>query len=385
MPFLRAHRALFALVAVTALAAPARAKDCDLVWPGLVPLSDPGNGLYLGRFERGLYPGSENEPPPAHRAEGVARARAIAPLDTSGSPSATGRVVLLSIGMSNASQEFCSTPGTEPCNDWSFMGQAAEHPQVDREHLVIVNGARGGQVATEWDSPLDTNYNLVRDNVLEPRGLSEAQVQVVWLKSANANPGVDLADCGADVTACPGSPADAALLEARLASIARAIRVRYPNAALLFLSSRIFGGYSTLPLNPEPYAYESGFAVKWLIEAQIEQMSGGGADPWTGDLDWDDTVPWLGWGPYPWANGATPRSDGLAWPCSDFENDGVHPGPTAEEKVGAALLDFFLDSPFATPWFRVPEPGAGVLGAAALVALCALARRTPRGERERAE
>lgn len=378
MPSSRARRALLPLLAAIALAGPSHGKDCDLIWPGLVPLSDLGSGLYLGRFQGGLYPGGENEPPPAHLAEGVARARAIGPLDVNGSPSATGRVVLLSIGMSNASQEFCSQPGTEPCNDWSFMGQAAQHPDVDREQLVIVNGARGGQVATEWDSPLDSNYDLVRDDVLEPRGLSEAQVQVVWLKNANRNPSVPLADCGDDVSACPEDPADAALLEARLASIVRAIRVRYPNAALVLLSSRIYAGYATVALNPEPYAYESGFAMKWLIEAQIEQMSGGGVDPIAGDLDWSDGIPWLGWGPYLWANGTTPRSDGLTWPCSDFEDDGIHPGPVAEQKGGAALLEFFLGSELTQPWFRAPEPDTAGLGAAALVALRLVGRRRPR-------
>jgi len=379
-------RALLALIAATALAAPAHAKDCNLTWPGLVPLTDLGSGTHLGRFEGGLYPGGANEPPPAHLAEGLARAQAIAPLDTNGAPSANGRIVLLSIGMSNASQEFCSQPGTEPCNEHSFMGQAALHPDVDRERLVIANGARGGQVATEWDHPLDTNYDRVRDEVLEPLGLGEAQVQAVWLKNANGNPSVSLADCEEDLEACPTQPADAVVLEARLAAIARAVHVRYPNAKLLFLSSRIYAGYATVALNPEPYAYETGFGVKWLVAAQIAQMSGGGVDAVAGDLDWDESAPWLGWGPYLWANGTTPRSDGLTWACSDLEDDGIHPAPAAEEKVGAALLDFFLDSPLATPWFRAPEPGASALGVAAIGVLAALARRTTaRGERDRAD
>ena len=38
------------------------------------------------------------------------------------------------------------------------------------------------------------------------------------------------------------------------------------------LSSRIYAGYAVTPLNPEPYAYESAFSVRGLIQ---QQMAGG--------------------------------------------------------------------------------------------------------------
>jgi hypothetical protein len=360
--------------------APAPASDCTRTSVGRTPLDDLGAGLDLGQFQGGLYPGGENAVPPTHAAEGLARAAAVRPVDASGQPSPGGRAVLLSIGMSNTSQEFCSASSVEPCDPWTSMGQAAVHPAVNREWLVIANGARGGQVASTWDSPTDPNYDFVRDARLAPKGVTEAQVQVLWIKQANPLPTVSL----------PAANADARQLEATLGDVVRAARVRYPNLAIAFLSSRIYAGYADTALNPEPYAYESGFSVKWLIEAQIEQMAGAGVDPIAGDLDFDSAAPWLAWGPYLWADGTTPRSDGLLWSCSDFEGDGTHPTQPGEEKVADLLLAFLLASPFATPWFRAPaaapsaSPAGLALLAGALLAAAAGARRgSRRGRRGR--
>ena len=293
---------------------------------------------YLG-YEGGLYPGVSNQPPAAHRDAGLVRARAVQPLDTAGRPNPAGTIVLLSIGMSNTTQEFCSARWRGPCESWSFVGQAEREGGLN-PRLALVNGANGGQTAPLWAAPKSPNYDRVRDEALRPQGLSEAQVQVVWLKVADARPTVFL----------PAAEADAFQLLRSMGEVARALRARYPNLKQVFVSSRIYGGYASTELNPEPYAYESGFAVRWLVQAQIEQMRQGTRDPRAGNLAYD-AVPWLAWGPYLWADGEHPRSDGLLWRRDDLEADGTHPSRLGEEKVGRLLLDFFRTSSFTHCWF----------------------------------
>src|SRR5262249_21295695 len=148
---------------------------------------------------------------------------------------------------------------------------------VNHTTLKIVNGAMGNQTAPNWDEPTDANYDRVRDVMLAREGLTEAQVQVAWVKVANGGP----------THALPDDNADAFLLVTQMGNIVRSLKTRYPNLKMVFLSSRIYAGYATTTLNPEPYAYESGFAVKWLIEAQIDQMAQGHVvNTLAGDLDY---------------------------------------------------------------------------------------------------
>jgi hypothetical protein len=307
---------------------------------GRRPLTELGADTYKG-FAGGLYTGS-NSPPAAHTTEGIARRNALAPLGADGAPSPTGKIVLLSVGMSNTTQEFCSgSSTTTQCASFSFMGQAAADPEVNHSTLAIVNGARGSQVAASWDEPADAQYDSVRITRLGALGLTEQQVQIAWVKLANPGP----------TDALP-APSDAHTLAISLGAVIRTMKIRYPNLRMVFLSSRIYAGWATTNLNPEPYAYESGFAVKWVVASQVSQMAGGGPF-FVGSLNYQTgEAPWIAWGPYLWADGLTPRlADGLVWTQADLQADGTHPSNSGMQKVGTQLLTFFKTSPFTSCWF----------------------------------
>ncbi|MFL5510134.1 MAG: hypothetical protein ACJ79J_11160 [Gemmatimonadaceae bacterium] len=306
-----------------------------------IPLNDLSTRTYY-KNPGGLYPGGNNLPPPAQDSAARARRNAIKPLDVNGDDSPFGKFVLLSIGMGNTTEEWCSKGSGPPCTSWSFMGRAAADPTVNRNTLVIVNGAADGQDAPAWTTPKSPAYERIKNVRLAPLGLSENQVQIVWLNVADPHPNLSL----------PFDSADAYAFLADLGAIARALKVRYPYLQLVFLTSRSYGGYATTGWNPEPFAYEEGFSVKWAIESQINEMRGQPINPRVGSLsNVKRMAPVLLWGPYIWADGMTPRSDGLVWQRTDFEDDGQHPSQAGENKVGQMLLDFFKSSLYTRCWF----------------------------------
>ncbi len=296
-------------------------------------------GTYQGYTGR-LYPGG-NSLPASHLAAGLPLANQVVPLDTAGKPSTGGRVVLMSVGMSNATQEWCTKIAGDPCDAWTFTAQAQG---VKRANVTILNGAHAGATVDAWVSTSSQAYTRVLDSVLRPAGITEKQVQVIWAKFALPYP----------TSSLPRADADAFAVLTDAGQVLRALRSRYPNLRMVFLASRTYGGYATVTLNPEPYAFETGLALKWVVEAQIRQMAAGGAivQPLAGNLNYSTgAAPWVAWGPYLWADGSNARSDGLQWFPGDFESDGTHPSTAGETKVAGLLLDFFTTSPLTRCWF----------------------------------
>jgi hypothetical protein len=278
----------------------------------LIPLTDLGSAQYLG-FAGGLYPNGKNSRPSAYEEAGVALGATVQPLERDGKPSPSGKIAMISIGMSNTSHEFSQ-----------FIELAEADPHTNPS-LVMIDAALNGAAATDIAVPFGEYWTYV-DRQLQRREISAAQVQVAWLKTALARES-------------RGFPETARLLQRALRSIVEILSTKFPQLKLVYVSSRTYGGYSQSDLSPEPIAYESAFAVKWLIEECINNPSP------------DRSIAWLSWGPYLWADGLRPRSDGLIWERKDFEPDGVHTSADGALKVATMLLEFFQKDSPANLWF----------------------------------
>lgn len=330
IPFLSPHRILLwsvLWVGFTSVAI-ARETSCPLTTINVAPLNDLGPGEYKPGVFGGLYPDGMNNRPQAHESAGrdiamnfILPRNAMGQVDPAG-----GRIGLISIGMSNTQLEFDG-------QEYTFKPRAEADPAANSA-LVLVNGAQGGQTAKWWSRPHAPAWEVLEERILEA-GLTSAQVQVAWIKQAERNP----AELGE-------FPAHAQVLLQHLEAIVQIARAKYPNLRIVYLSSRT-RSYTDDPatINPEPYAFESGFAVRWLIERQLSGDSGLNFDPVAG------VAPWLSWGPYLWADGEAGRSDGFVWSCTDVAADFTHPSASGRAKVADQLLAFFKTDPTAAPWF----------------------------------
>jgi len=307
-------------------AARAHAQNCSNTSVGIVPLNDLGTGTYQGA-QGGLYPGGTNVRPYTHTVGGMSQALQIVPRDGAGNPSASGKIVFLSIGMSNCTQEF------------SRFIELSNADALRASAILPVDGAQGGQTAAIIQNP-NANFWTVVEQRLAAAGATDAQVQAIWFKEADASP-------------TNGWPAYAQTLQGEFETILGVLHSKFPNARQCYVASRIYAGYATSLLNPEPYAFEQGFSCKWTIEDQIGGHANLNYDPALGPVE----APWVDWGTYNWADGLSPRSDGLIWECADFVADGTHPSASGRDKVAHLLLDFVHQEPTAASWYlAAPAP-----------------------------
>lgn len=334
-------------------------------WATLVPLTDMTDP-YKGE-DGGLYGGGRNEPPPAHQTAHLKESQAIVPRDAEGKPASNGKIGFITIGFSNPSIE-----------SEDFKRTADADPQKSPS-VVIVNGCIGGRSAVMWawdgaaslpkseqerlDRAMDTvrmpkgkraSTGMEKDTWptlaqrIETAGLAPAQVQVCWLKHVEANP-----------KPFGEFPAHARTLQADIAAILNIARQRYPNLRVVYLSSRTFGGWSGRESgSPEPYAYESGFGTRWVVQSQIAGDAQLNFDSTRGEVK----APLVLWGPYLWARGDSPRKlDGLTWTRNDVRPDQLHPNEAGSGKTTTLLLNFFKSTEGPARWFLRPGEKASLV------------------------
>jgi hypothetical protein len=289
---------------------------------GLVPLTEmSAEDRYKGQ-DGGLYGEGRNTPPDDFRKLADAELARIEPLDADGKPSASGTIGFISISMSNATQEF------------STFKQIADADAGKSSRVTIVDCAQGGQAMAEWVDPKAQPWQVAMRR-LSAAGVSPKQVQVAWIKLANKVPRGELEEHGKK-------------LQSDTLAVIQNAKAKFPNLRVVYLGSRIYGAYTRGSLNPEPYAYESAFVCRWLIQDQVKGDAALNFDAAKGEVQ----APLLLWGPYFWGDGTKARTtDGLVWLREDFGGDGTHPSQSGREKVAKLLLEFYKTDPLARGWF----------------------------------
>jgi hypothetical protein len=297
----------------------------------------------------------------------------------------------------------------------SFLQQVySPTPHLVGPSVVIFNAAVGNQTLDHWDPrgfptggfathpcgvPGLAQWDAACDwdataQALTHNNYDPWQVQVLYLKSS-----LGLPQCDLKGQYCDSNPAipNAFLEEQALGNILRYLKQGatvnvhgvntyypppYPNLKQVFLSTRIYGGYANGTahgcLSPEPYAYEEAFAVQRIIVAQINASPDATGGSGTVDVA---SAPWVDWGPYLWADGENPRSDGLFW-CSQqttgickgandvrygnpqdpatYWGDFTHPTADGAKKVANLMVNFFTKtvanggSQFVQGWNQHP-------------------------------
>ncbi len=281
----------------------------------LVPLTEL-TARYKGQ-DGGLYGEGRNAPPAEHLKRALDEVKRMRPLDRDGRPDVSGRIVLLGLGGEQAGEMF-----------GRFKAKADRDADRAAE-VVLVDGTQWDQDAASWADPANEAAWLTVGRRLSAAGVGERQVQAVWLDVGLASP----SKAGA-------FPRHAEELREKLARIVVGLPERFPNLRVVWLSGGVYAGYAVEKADAEPFAYESAFAVRDVI---LEQARGS---------ERLAQAPVLLWGPYLWADGATPRhADGLAWRREDFLADGQRLSASGREKGAEALLRFFKEDEAARGWF----------------------------------
>ena len=349
---------------------------------GEVPLCDLGAGGGPEGAPGGLYPGGTSIRPARHEAAGIALAsREVVPRDAAGAPSPEGKIGLISVGVSHTTMMF-SRDGPN-----SFKPRADADPSRN-PRLVIVDGASDGHPTPQWlghDPPYGgaDPWSILEERLAAAQ-VTARQVQVVWLMSIGGEyrdrENVSFQDLTRN-------------RQAGIEALVRALKTRFPNLTLAYTTQRPYS-YSdpATGLAPEPGTYWSSFGDRGMVTGQIEGRADLEFDPGRGKA----VAPWISWGPYIWADGTHPRSDGLAWLPSDFiarigsEPDWAHPSHAGVRKEANQLLAFFKTDPTSTPWFlrkteRPPKLSAGASpasGPAPLAVKFSAEAASPSGIRE---
>ncbi|MDP4198030.1 MAG: T9SS type A sorting domain-containing protein [Bacteroidota bacterium] len=303
-----------------------RAQNCSHTSTGYYSITD----LAKNHDEvAGLYPyGSNSGDGGVHDEEGFQRAATIVPLNTNGFvDSLHGKIVMIAFGMRERmaeASEFKHMIDTFAQKNTALQFIDCSQPGMDVEQFLT-----SGQA---WNNILAS---------LSTAGATPKQVQAMWFEDILLRQTDTLFYRYADT------------LKNYYVQVFQKLHQLFPNLKNCYLTSSAYAGYATTGVIREPYAYQTGWAVKWLIQEQINHDASLLFSITGGPMPQTENVPWLAWGPYFWADGTRTWMDTtLRWFCpTDFDTDGVTLAGAGKVKAAKMLFQFFTHDGSSVGWF----------------------------------
>ncbi|MCB8940830.1 MAG: hypothetical protein H6655_20695 [Ardenticatenaceae bacterium] len=254
-----------------------------------IPMPELGAGFYRDE-QGGLYPSGLNTPPTSYLNELNTMANQLAQEE---------ELVVLGLGMSMMQNAMS---GFTPFTNAADINTA----------LTVINGAIGSN-QQRWQNPNSPVWNRGLEQ-LAAADLGPGDVDVILYHNAWSGPSLPF-------------PEHPEMVKDSFAITMDIIAQLYPNVQIIYLNSRHYGGWNPNSKAPEPWAYEEGWAVKWLIEERIN-----------GEID----TPLLAWMAYQWDS---------TWPESYFVADGLHLSNEGKAASGALWDAHFRTSSYIAPWY----------------------------------
>ncbi len=221
---------------------------------------------------------------------------AIKALDAAGNVNINGKIGILEIGGSNPAIIYEGLQKNQ-ANDPGFGSK-----------LTFVNAGMNAMDLSDILKPTTDYWDNVA-TFLTTNGLTAAQVQVVFCIEDNLK--------NDDITFTRTTS-----LQSDYVALLDFIRTKYPNCKLFLVGDRGYSGYSTDPRHKEPIGYLNGWGVKLFVQQYSD-----GLLPLYPVVDWLD---------YYWANGETPRFDGLTYSREDYRPGYIHFTDEKAEELGVA-------------------------------------------------
>ncbi len=273
-----------------------------------IPLNDLGTGTYMG-YMGGLYPNGANEPSGQYAADLFDVSSSIVPLDKSGNPSNTGKIVFISLGASVGGHMMKA-----------LIPKTQNNP-LTNPNLFLINCNQGAGFASlnSIMNPTDGYWDRVNNTIINKT--SYKQVQVIYLEtddSTNAK--------------WPAKPTN---VKNDIDSALRVFKKKFPNIKVVYVlgRTRTFGNMKYWNREPNPYYF--GWGCKWAIEEQINGVPG------TAYKGPNAVAPMLAWGFYEWANSEPRKTDGFSW--NSYQTvDGLHASTEGQVYTYNAFSEKFL-------------------------------------------